>query len=57
MEWLRLIKEHITASLSVEPSDLELSPFDHMGGLGRFYEVFGDSYEDILIEMNEVLVA
>lgn len=57
MKWLRLIKEHITASLSVEPSDLELSPFDHMGGLGRFYEVFGDSYEDILIEMNEVLVA
>lgn len=57
MKWLRLIKEHITASLSVEPSDLELSPFNHMGGLGRFYEVFGESYEDILMEMNEVLVA
>ena len=57
MEWLRLIKDHIIASLSIEPDDLDLNPFDHKGGLGRFYEVFGDSYEEILIEMNEVLVA
>ncbi len=57
MEWLRLIKEHIIASLSIEPTDLDLNPFDHKGGLGRFYEVFGDSYEEILMEMNEVLVA
>ena len=28
MEWLRLIKEHIITSLSVEPSDLDLTPFD-----------------------------
>ena len=57
MEWLRLIKDHIIASLSIEPDDLDLNPFDHKGGLGRFYEVFGDSYEEILAEMNEVLVA
>lgn len=57
MEWLRLIKDHIAASLSIEPGDLELSPFDHKGGLGRFYEVFGDSYESILHEMNIELVA
>lgn len=57
MEWLRLIKDHIIVSLSIEPNDLELNPFDHKGGLGRFYEVFGDDYENILMEMNEVLVA
>ncbi|HAJ97669.1 MAG TPA: restriction endonuclease subunit R [Ruminococcus sp.] len=57
MEWLRLIKDHIITSLSIEPNDLELNPFDHKGGLGRFYEVFGDDYENILMEMNEVLVA
>lgn len=57
MEWLRLIKDHISASLSIEPDDLDLSPFDRKGGLGRFYEVFGDRYEEILAEMNEVLVA
>ncbi|MBQ3568954.1 MAG: DEAD/DEAH box helicase family protein [Anaerotignum sp.] len=57
MEWLRLIKDHIATSLSIEPGDLELSPFDHKGGLGRFYEVFGESYEEILMEMNIELVA
>lgn len=57
MEWLRLIKEHITTSLSIEPEDLDLSPFDHKGGLGRFYEVFGESYKSILDEMNIRLVA
>ena len=57
MEWLRLIKDHIAASLSVEPEDLDLSPFDRKGGLGRFYEVFGEEYEKILIELNVELVA
>ena len=57
MEWLRLIKDHIAVSLSIEPDDLELNPFDRKGGLGRFYEVFGDSYEAILVEMNIELVA
>ena len=57
MEWLRLIKDHIAASLSIEPSDLDLSPFDRMGGLGRFYEVFGEQYEAVLLEMNIELVA
>ena len=57
MEWLRLIKDHIAVSLSIEPEDLDLSPFDRKGGLGRFYDVFGDSYEAILLEMNVELVA
>ena len=57
MDWLRLIKDHIAASLSIEPGDLELSPFDHKGGLGRFYEVFGADYEAILHELNIELVA
>ncbi len=57
MEWLRLIKDHIASSLSVEPEDLDLSPFDRKGGLGRFYEVFGEDYEKILMELNVELVA
>ena len=57
MEWLHLIRDHIAASLSIEPDDLELSPFDHKGGLGRFYEVFGADYEAILHELNIELVA
>ena len=57
MEWLRLIKDHITVSLSIEPEDLDLSPFDRKGGLGRFYDVFGDQYKAVLQEMNLELVA
>ena len=57
MEWLRLIKDHIAVSLSIETEDLDLSPFDRKGGLGRFYDVFGDQYEAILQEMNVELVA
>lgn len=57
MDWLRLIKDHIATSLSIEQSDLELSPFDRKGGLGRFYDVFGEQYEAVLLEMNIALVA
>ena len=57
MEWLQLVKDHIATSLSIQTEDLDLSPFDRKGGLGRFYEVFGDQYEAILTEMNRELVA
>ena len=57
MKWLRLIKDHIAVSLSIETEDLDLSPFDHEGGLGRFYEVFGVDYKAILHELNVELVA
>lgn len=57
MDWLRLIKDHIVASLSIFPEDLELTPFDRKGGLLGFYDAFGDDYEKILQEMNVALVA
>ena len=57
MEWLRLIKDHIAASLSILPEDLDLTPFDRKGGLLGFYDAFGDEYEQILQEMNVGLVA
>ncbi len=57
MEWLRLVKDHIAVSLSIEPADLDLNPFDRKGGLGRFYEVFGENYAAVLAELNIELVA
>lgn len=57
MDWLRLIRDHIAASLSMEVGDLSLSPFDRKGGLGRFYEVFGEDYKSLLLELNVELVA
>lgn len=57
MQWLRLIKDHIIASLSILPEDLDLTPFDKHGGLAAFYDAFGNQYEEILNEMNIELVA
>ena len=45
------------AALSILPEDLEYTPFDSKGGLGGFYRVFGEKYQEILDEMNEELVA
>jgi len=56
-EWLRLIKEHIATSCHIEKNDLDLTPFDSKGGLGKFYQLFGNQYEEILNEMNYALVA
>ncbi len=56
MEWLRMIKDHVACSLSIEKDDLEYTPFDARGGLGRFYMLFGAEYLEVLKEMNEVLV-
>jgi type I restriction enzyme R subunit len=56
MEWLRMIREHIAISLQITEDDLGYTPFDSKGGLGKFYQLFGDSYEKILVEMNLALV-
>ena len=59
MNWLRMIKDHITTSLYITPEDLELSPFDLYGGLGKFYQLFETTYGyiKILNEMNSALIA
>ncbi len=57
MTWLRMIKEHIAISAHIESDDLEYTPFDSNGGLGKFYQLFGDDYEKILEELNYELVA
>ena len=57
MNWLRMIKDFIAASLCITRDDLDLSPFDANGGLGRFYELFGDKCENLLDEMNLALTA
>jgi type I restriction enzyme R subunit len=43
--------------LSIETEDLELSPFNQQGGLGKAYQVFGEQLPKLLDELNEVLAA
>ena len=57
MEWLRMIKDHIASSCCIDKESFELSPFDKKGGLGKFYQIFGDEYLMIIEEMNKELTA
>jgi len=56
-QWLRMIRDHIAVSLSVTKDDLDLDPFGEQGGLGKFFQLFGNRYEEILEEMNGALAA
>ena len=57
MEWLRMIKDHIMTSMKITKGNFNFTPFDALGGIGKFYQVFGEEYEEIINELNEVLVA
>jgi type I restriction enzyme R subunit len=57
MEWLRMIRDHIAASVSISEDDLDFSPFDAKGGRGKIWQLFGAETEGVIIELNEELVA
>ena len=57
MNWLIMIKDHITTSLKIEMEDFELVPFCEKGGAVKAHQVFGDELNTILAELNEVLAA
>ncbi len=52
-----MIKDHIITSVNMEREDLEYTPFDGKGGLGRMYQLFGDEADGIIEEMNGALAA
>ncbi len=57
LAWLNLIRDHIATAISIEPDDLELSPFNQRGGLGKAHQLFGDQLPKLLDELNEALAA
>lgn len=57
MQWLRMIKEHVTNSFHIEKDDFDLNPFNAQGGLGKMWQLFGEQTEEIINELNEVLAA
>jgi len=54
-EWLEMIKQHISTSLSIEMDDLEMAPFYERGGPVRAYKLFGQRLGGIMEELNETL--
>ncbi len=54
-EWLNMIKQHITTSLSINIDAFELSPFNQKGGAIKAYQLFGQQLNKILEELNTVL--
>lgn len=54
-EWLEMVRDHITSSLTVEEDDFEYVPFSEKGGLGKAYALFGERLSPLLNELNEVL--
>jgi type I restriction enzyme R subunit len=57
MRWLEMIRDRIAGDAEVQVGDLDGVPFLNAGGLGRFYELFGDEYEAFVAELNAELVA
>lgn len=57
MEWLHMIRDHVMNSFHIERDDLESSPFDAKGGLGKMYKLFGQDMDNLIDELNEALVA
>lgn len=57
MQWLRMIKDYVINSFHIEKDDFDLNPFNAQGGLGKFYQLFGEQTEEIINELNEVLAA
>ena len=55
MEWLRMIRDHISQSFHLERDDLDMAPFDGKGGLGRMYKLFGERMDGVIDELNETL--
>ncbi len=57
MAWLRMIRDHLATSFTIERDDLEMAPFDGKGGMGQMYALFGDRMDAVMAEMNEALSA
>lgn len=56
-EWLRLVRDHIAASLDIGPEDFDYAPFHERGGKLKAIQLFGKDLNMILKELTEVLAA
>jgi type I restriction enzyme R subunit len=52
-----MIKDHIASSMQITVDDFDNVPFYDKGGVMKVYNLFGDKFNTILDELNEVLAA
>jgi type I restriction enzyme R subunit len=57
LDWLHLIRDHLAASLSIEPRELLDAPFSQHGGLGKARQLFGNDLDGLLAELTAVVAA
>ncbi|MDO4706325.1 MAG: type I restriction-modification enzyme R subunit C-terminal domain-containing protein [Comamonadaceae bacterium] len=57
MDWLRLMKDHIASSCSIQRDDFDYAELAGHGGLQKAWQVFGPELDSLMDEMNEELVA
>lgn len=57
MQWLRMMKDYVANSFSIDKDDFDLSPFNAEGGLSKMWQLFGEETDAIINELNEVLAA
>lgn len=57
MSWLRMLKEHIASSFSVDKDALSYTPFIEKGGLNKMWELFGDQTDAVIDDLNMNLIA
>ena len=57
MQWLRMMKDYVAKSFSIDKEDFDLSPFNAEGGLSKMWQLFGDDTDTIINELNAVLAA
>ena len=55
--YLRLIRDHLAASLTVAPANLQNPPFSTHGGLSRARQLFGKDLDPLLEELTQALAA
>lgn len=57
MQWLRMMKDYVANSFSIDKDDFDLTPFNAEGGLSKMWKLFGEETDRIINELNEVLAA
>lgn len=56
-EWLRLMKEHIASSCSINRDGFDYAELADQGGLQKAWAIFGKELDRLMNELNEELVA